>query len=78
LENELILNGERGKHVEVFYCLDICSKDRQVIITDQRQHISGALGATKVGLLVERCHLLSVCLATSVQLIFEYWSIPND
>jgi hypothetical protein len=77
----VVLNGESGKGVDIFACLDKSSKDGQLIITDQRKPISGALGASKVDSLVKNARIMSsvVCLFSCfTSSHFEHGDIPKD
>jgi hypothetical protein len=74
----VVLNGENGKGVDVFYCLEK-SKDGQIVITDQRKRVSS--GASKVGLLVEKARIMSsvVCLFSCFSSSrFGHEDIPKD
>jgi hypothetical protein len=80
-EGLVVLNGESGKGVDIFYCLDKPRKDGQIVITDQRKRISGALGASRVGSLVEKARIMSsvVCLFSCfTPSRFEHGNIPED
>jgi hypothetical protein len=77
----VVLNGESGKGVDIFYCLDKSKEEGQIVITDQRKSISGTLGASKVGLLVENARIMSsvVCLFSCFTASsFEQGNIPED
>jgi hypothetical protein len=77
----VVLNGESGKGVDIFYCLDKSKGEGQIVITDQRKCTSGTVGASKVGLLVENARIMSSvvclfsCLTTSC---LKQGNIPDD
>jgi hypothetical protein len=77
----VVLNGESGKGFDIFYCLDKSKEDGQIVITDQRKRISGALGTSRVGSLVERARIKSsvVCLFSCFTTSgFGCGDIPHD
>jgi len=77
----VVLNEESGEGVDIFYCLDKCNEDGQVVITDQRKRVSSAMGPSKVDSLVEKARIMHsvVCLFscfTSSRFCHE--DIPKD
>jgi hypothetical protein len=77
----VVLNGESGKGVDIFYCLDKSSEDGQIVITDQRKRVSGALGVSEICLLVEKARIMSsiVCLFSCfTSSRFGHEDIPKD
>jgi hypothetical protein len=77
----VVLNWESGKGVDIFYCLDKSSEDGQIVITDQRKRVSGALGVSKICLLVEKARIMSsiVCLFSCfTSSRFGHEDIPKD
>jgi hypothetical protein len=77
----VVLNGESGKGVDIFYCLDKSEEEGQIVVTDQRKRISGSLGAAKVGLLLEKARIMSsvVCLFSCFTTSsVERGNIPKD
>ena len=79
----VVLNGKRGKAVDIFYGLEKSNRDGQIVVTDQRRAASGgALAATKLKELIEKARItpstvvcLFSCLSSSR---LEREDIPRD
>ena len=79
----VVLIGERGKGVDVFYTLDKSNRDGQIVVIDQRRAASGgALAASKLIEFVEKARITPssvVCLFNSLSSTrLEREDIPKD
>lgn len=54
----VVLNGQRGEGVDIFFCLDKSDGGGQVVIADQRKHVSGTLGASKIRKLAKKARVV--------------------
>ena len=79
----VVLNGERGKGVDIFYSLDKSNRDGQIVVIDQRRAASrGALAASWLNELVEKARVTPssvVCLFNSLSSSrLDREDIPKD
>ena len=78
----VVLNGEGGKGVDIYFSLDKADGSGQVVITDQRKRDAKDLGASKLNKLVESARITPstvVCLFSCFSSThFRPEDIPND
>jgi hypothetical protein len=77
----VVLNGKTGKGVDIFYCLDKSSGAGQIVVTDQRKRVAGALVPSRVCSLVDKARIMSsvVCLFSCFTTTgFSRENIPED
>ena len=54
----VVINGENGKGVDLFFSLKKSDMSGSIIVTDQRKRVSGSLGALRVSDLIENARIL--------------------
>jgi hypothetical protein len=54
----VVINGENGTGVDIFFSLEVTDKRRRIIVTDQRKRASQPLGSNRITNLIERARII--------------------